>query len=423
MSEERLGTEVPDSLLPTHTSKTQNAIKAPRAVKRITFDRTEASPGETLYVHAPKLNENEVIVPGSLGLWFDIDLAGGHANNYLVQNVSRALVSKMVVKFAGTILQDTDGYDLFKIYEDLFLSQEQRDDMVLEGIQSVDLCKIRSNAGDKKTSGVDTENMLNENFGTKYYIWLDHEILTDHGVFYPQALYNDLVFELTLAGAGQVVKGSDPAKLKYKLKNIQLEYEMIHSKQLTQEAKSEYSSGKEFLYDHVHLEKTVPFAKGAEARLNIKVNAQRRSMKAILLLFTEPYNAGARDSEKYVFPDLKKVKVTINGSPSMLYNEGIVSTDLWREARRFFVREKNKTEHMNLKLFLAGDKFGLLIDLRSMADRSMHGSGTRLVNTTDGVQLELERKASGSGNINCQVFVISDAMMPIQYNQLQPIEY
>ena len=85
--------------------------------------------------------------------------------------------------------------------------------------------------------------------------------------------------------------------------------------------------------------------------------------------------------------------------------------------------KKNKTEHMNLKLFLAGDRFGLLIDLRSMADRSMHGSGTRLVNTTNGVQLELERKASGSGNINCQVFVISDAMMPIQYNQLQPIEY
>ena len=417
------GTEVPDSLLPTHTSKTPKAIKATRAVKRITFDRTEASPGETLYVHVPKLNENEVLVPGSLGLRFDIDLAGGHANNYLVQNVSRALVSKMVVKFAGTILQDTDGYDLFKIYEDLFLSQEQRDDMILEGIQSVDLCRIRSNAGDKKTSGVDTENTLNENFGTKYYIWLDHEILTDHGVFYPQALYNDLVFELTLAGAGQVVKGSDPAKLKYKLTNIQLEYEMIRSELLAQEANSEYSSGKEFLYDHVHLEKTIPFAKGTQARLNIKVNAQRRSMKAILLLFTEPYNAGARDSEKYVFPDLKKVKVTINGSPSMLYNEGIVSTDLWREARRFFVREKNKTEHMNLKLFLAGDRFGLLIDLRSMADRSMHGSGTRLVNTTDGVQLELERKASGSGNINCQVFVISDAQLNIVGKQLDAVQY
>jgi len=153
------GTQAPDSLLPTHTSKTSHAIKAPRAVKRITFDKSEANPGETLYVHVPKLNQDEVLVPGSLGLRFDIDLTGGHANNYLVQNVSRALVSKMVVKFAGTILQDTDGYDLFKIYEDLFLSQEQRDDMVLEGLQSVDLCKIRSNAGDKKTLAAEDKLM------------------------------------------------------------------------------------------------------------------------------------------------------------------------------------------------------------------------------------------------------------------------
>ena len=60
----------------------------------------------------------------------------------------------------------------------------------------------------------------------KYRINLDHQILTDHGVFYPQALYNDLIFELTLALANQVVKGSDKgsSKLVYKLINIQLEY-------------------------------------------------------------------------------------------------------------------------------------------------------------------------------------------------------
>ena len=97
-------------------------------------------------------------MPGSLALRFDIDLSGGHANNVLVQNVTRALVGKLVVKFGGAILQDTVGYDIYKIFEDLFLSQEKRDDMILEGIQSKDLCKIRSGAGGKKTSGVDTEN-------------------------------------------------------------------------------------------------------------------------------------------------------------------------------------------------------------------------------------------------------------------------
>ena len=128
-------------------------MKAPRAVKRITFDRSEANLGETLNVYVPKLNENEVLVPSSLALRLDIDLSGGHANNILVQNVTLALVCKMVVKFAGTIWQDMVGCDIFKIYEDLFLSKEQRDNMLLEGIQDEDLCKIQSNAGDKKTSG------------------------------------------------------------------------------------------------------------------------------------------------------------------------------------------------------------------------------------------------------------------------------
>jgi len=85
--------------------------------------------------------------------------------------------------------------------------------MVLEGIQNEVLCKIRSKARDKKTSGVNAENKLNEIFRSKYDIRLDHQILTDHGVFYPQALYNDLVFEVTLAPASQVVRGSDSTKL------------------------------------------------------------------------------------------------------------------------------------------------------------------------------------------------------------------
>ena len=57
----------------------------------------------------PKLIENEVIVPGSLVLRFNIDLSGGNANNFLVENVSRALVDRMVVKFAGETLQDKVG--------------------------------------------------------------------------------------------------------------------------------------------------------------------------------------------------------------------------------------------------------------------------------------------------------------------------
>ena len=71
-------------------------------------------------------------------------------NNFLVNNVSRALVSRLKVEFVGENLQDTNVFDLFKLYEDLFLPKEERENMLLEGIRSEDLRKIRSNSGDKK---------------------------------------------------------------------------------------------------------------------------------------------------------------------------------------------------------------------------------------------------------------------------------
>ena len=107
----------------------------------------------------PKLHAEEVIVPGTLSLLFDLDLkiTGGHADNYLVQNASRALIDHFVVKYAGTTIQDINGYNIYEIFKDLFLSVDEREEMLLEGIQTTKLNKIRSDAGDKLTLGVDTE--------------------------------------------------------------------------------------------------------------------------------------------------------------------------------------------------------------------------------------------------------------------------
>ena len=49
----------------------------------------------------------------------------------------------------------------YKTFKDLFLSEVERNNMLLDGIQSEELCKISLNAGDKKVSGVDAENKLN----------------------------------------------------------------------------------------------------------------------------------------------------------------------------------------------------------------------------------------------------------------------
>jgi len=164
----------------------------------------------------------------------------------------------------------------------------------------------------------------------------------------------------------------------------------------------------------------LPFKKDADLQLNIKVDAQKQSLKGILLLFMEPYAAGTRDSEKYIFPNITKVSVTINSSPNMLYNKGIKSKDMWKEATRFFVREKSKTKHM--QKFYTKNWFGLLIDLPSMANQTMHSSGTRIVNSTNGVHLEIEQKTASSGTVNCHVFLISDAQFNIMGRQLESVQ-
>ena len=80
---------------------------------------------------------------------------------------------------------------------------------------------------------------------------------------------------------------------------------------------------------------------------------------------------------------------------------------------------------MDLTKFIAGNKFSLLIDLRSMANTTFHGNGTtcRLVNTKDGTHLEIERTASGSSNLQCHIYTISDSQVNIMDRQLQAVQY
>ena len=222
-----------------------------------------------------------------------------------------------------------------------------------------------------------------------------------------------------------MVKGSEPTQLGYKLENIELEYEVIRSKTLAEETVSTYNSGKEFAYDLVMRERVVPITLGSDTHLTIRVNPQRRSLKGLLLLFINPYNPGTRDSEHYFNPDITKVKVTVNGVPSRVYNEGISDKDMWNELTRHFNPNNGGggSPNMTLTKYLTANKFGLWVDLRSMADTTMHGNGQRMVNTQDGVQLEIDRKASGSGTTNCHIFTVSDSQMNIMGQQLDLVQF
>ena len=108
-------------------------LKAESPLNRITLNPSSASRGETLYINIPKLAENVVIVPGSVNILFDLNVAG-HANRTIVNNVGRNLVTRLKVMFGGETLQDTQRYDLFQTYHDLY--EAYREDKLRQGISS-----------------------------------------------------------------------------------------------------------------------------------------------------------------------------------------------------------------------------------------------------------------------------------------------
>ena len=181
-----------------------------------------------------------------------------------------------------------------------------------------------------------------------------------------------MVFELRLAPASIVVHGTDPSKLDYELNNIRLEYEVIHNKELTDEAKLNYLNGKRYMNQHVTHHKTISFAAGTTPIINESINVPRRSMKGILLLFYEPYTTRTRDSEKTFNPDINEIKVDIYGIPNMLFSQGMMKRDLWKAIWKKFGKENSS---MTETKFYAGGKYGVFIDLRSMSDTNLHGSG------------------------------------------------
>ena len=395
-------------------------LKAKSTLNRITQTPSNANPGETLYIEIPRLSENMVIVPGSVFLLFDLTVSG-HENNTLVNNISRSLVKRQRVVFGGETLQDTMNYDIFQTYHDLFLPKEERENMLRHGISSENMRKLRTNAADKDTSNA-KEVFMKKLHDTKYCIPLDDPILTDHGFFYPKSLRHPLKFEICLAPVSDVVVFSDTTKPPtYTITNLELEYRSISSKFLADKAQAAYKNNHAFFYENILHHKTFTFSKPNDSVINEHINAPRRSMTGILLLFTENPTAGERDSEKFVNPYITSVRINIDGVPNMLYSKGMLQTDQWESIKQRFPRSlESEVTETN---FYTEDKFALWIDLRSHADNEIHGSGLALKDTRDGVKLEIRRKVGGIGNITCNMFIVADALMEIKNSNLNAILY
>ena len=101
--------EYRNKLNPEHSLRTSRGIKGTRQKVIVTHNPSEIGQNHLLMVRFPNLGSDDVIVPGTANLSFNIELsATADTKRTLVSNIGRAIIKKLAVKFEGKDILSTD---------------------------------------------------------------------------------------------------------------------------------------------------------------------------------------------------------------------------------------------------------------------------------------------------------------------------
>ena len=152
-------------------------------------------------IKIPHGSRDHVIVPDTIKITFNLDIKSTGKTHSIASNVGRALVKKKVLMLGSKEIDTINNADTYGTYKDLYLSEKERDEKLLQGMQSGNGLKAR--AGAKKADGTALavtakENAIKKTFGKRFAILLDFGFFK-HPV-YPYGLKEDLIVKLELKG-------------------------------------------------------------------------------------------------------------------------------------------------------------------------------------------------------------------------------
>ena len=146
--------ETGHKLDPQRSYRKRFALKGNRVHIIKTNNPFTIGPDKLLTVRFPDLKENQVIIPGTTKLTFNISLAGPDPNRTLVKNLGKNIIRKLVVKLKGNEVISVDDYDILYSYYDCWKCTTERHNAVFQGIvetdgQTENAIKHRIDAKDK----------------------------------------------------------------------------------------------------------------------------------------------------------------------------------------------------------------------------------------------------------------------------------
>lgn len=409
-------------------------IREPRGVKGvrqsvvITNNPSTIDQNQQLLVRFPNLSNNDVIVPGTVRLAFEIEVVSDSDDNATIyQNIGRSIVKKTTIRISGNEIMSIDDSNIYYCYTDLWKSASERKNMAYQGIGEANMLKHRIGAGDKAT---DTEDQaIATAYGSRFCIPLDFELLETHMPFYQAGLGDRLEYELTFNNYKDVISSTDTSA-SYKVKNICLEFDMVTDAELARQIRQQVDGKMVILYDRILRHRKITKNK-SDTLWNINLNVPARSMKGILMLFEDPDRTS---TETFYNPNITKVEMTIEGVPNQLYSQGMKAYQQWDEINKFFALDSKRDKETNLiaknlnlsyttlEKYLTTN-YALWLDLRSTDDNTLHGSGRRIENASEGITIQITKTAGANDTINVYLFVIQDAQINFEDGRFKEVNY
>ena len=283
------------------------------------------------------------------------------------------------------------------------------------------------NAGDKANNAKDQR--VASIYDNRFCISLDFEILESSLPLYQYGLGSHLTYELTFADYSDVIKSMDPDAT-YTISSINLEFNTIINALLASQIRTEYMKSS-ILYDRILRARIIQLDK-SDTSFSVDINSPSKSLKGVLLIVMKERSATkfTHDTEEFYNPKITKVEVTVEGVPNELYAQNMEYRHQYDEIVKHFAEgllkeagaiQKDLQLH-NVNLYYT-DKYALWLDFRTIDDNRLHSSGRRLENTSEGIRLQITKKAESAGKLSCYLYIFQDAQINISDAQFLNVVY
>ena len=128
------------------SNRIQWAFKGLREHVVIMNSPPNAYPDQEIFIEIPRGSESDVMIPQIPQVTFDLNVESSKdKTRTVVNNVSRSLIVKKELLLGGKTIEVINISNEYDTYKDLYMTSNERQDALLQGIQSETGLKARCN--------------------------------------------------------------------------------------------------------------------------------------------------------------------------------------------------------------------------------------------------------------------------------------